>query len=79
MLRTKKTKKMIEIEKRSGKEIRDFLVDLYVSKNMTFWKIVEHLEKDYKIHITVSGIYRWFLKLDIPTREWRLPERTEKP
>lgn len=74
-LRNKKTKLMIIVEAKANKGIRELLIELYKTK--TFEDIVLYLKLNYQIDITVSGLSRWFLKLGIPTREWRLPEEKE--
>lgn len=74
MLKTKKTKKMIELENITGKQIKDLLIELYIKKNMTYWDMVRYLKKEFNLDITISGLHRWFLKLDISTREWSLPK-----
>jgi hypothetical protein len=70
-MRDKKTKLMLEIEEAIDGDLKEFLIELY--KTMTFSDIVEFFKCNYKIDITISGLSRWFEKLSIPTREWRLP------
>lgn len=74
MLKTKKTKKMLEIEAKADKGIRELLVDLYVKKNLTYWQMTHFIKEEFDIDITIGGLSRWFLKLDIETRDWRLPK-----
>jgi hypothetical protein len=71
-LKKKKTKLMKIVEERTGREIRELLVELY--KTRTLEDITFYLKINYKIDITISGLSRWFLILDIPTREWSLPK-----
>jgi hypothetical protein len=65
---------MIELENLTGKQIKDLLTDLYINKNMTYWDMVKYLKDNFNMDITISGLHRWFLKLDIATREWSLPK-----
>lgn len=71
-MRDKKTKLMLQVEETTGKNLRELLIELY--ETMTFQDIVHFFKCNYEIGITISGLSRWFLKLNIHTREWRVPE-----
>lgn len=71
-MRDKKTKLMLQVEEVTEKNLKELLIELYAT--MTFQDVVHFFKCNYGIDITISGLSRWFLKFNIPTREWRLPE-----
>ena len=67
-----KTKKMIAIEKASGREIKELLSDL--NRQMTQIDVCEYLKEKYGISVSQGVLSLWFLKLGIPTRSFQLPD-----
>ena len=67
-----KTKKMIEVEEATGKDIRELLNYLYRDKNMTFQEIEGYVNKNLHININYSTIHYWFMKFGMKSREYKL-------
>lgn len=67
----KKTKKMIELEKLVGKDIKKFLLEMYRDKDMTMPDIVAYLKTNFDFPINPGTISYWFLKMDIETRTFK--------
>jgi len=67
-----KTPKMLLIEEKTNKDIRDYLMELYIEKDLTFIEIIEHLKNELNVKISVGGLHKWFKTLNILTRVWSL-------
>ncbi len=44
-----KTPKMLLIEEKTDKDIRDYLMELYIEKDLTFIEIIEHLKNELNV------------------------------
>ncbi len=69
---TKKTPMMLLIEEKTGKDIREYLISLYIEKDMTITEIIAMFNKELDISISTAGLWKWLVKLDIPRRHWSL-------
>jgi len=67
-----KTPKMLLIEEKTDKDIRDYLIELYIEKDLTFIEIIEYLKNELNVKISIGGLHKWFKALKIPTRVWSL-------
>ena len=67
-----KTPKMLLIEEKTKKDIRDYLIELYIEKDLTFIEIIEYLKNELNVKISTGGLHKWFKALKIPTRVWSL-------
>lgn len=65
----KKTRLMLEIERRHGEPIESLLRRLYIDEGKTLAEVGEVLG------LTESGVFRWMERFGIPRRspEWVLP------
>ena len=71
-MKYKKTRMMKHIEELTDTDIRDYLIELYVNKDMRHVDMVQHFKEELDIEITFSTFSQWFSKLQIPTREYKL-------
>ena len=67
-----KTPKMLLIEEKTKKDIRDYLIELYIENDLTFIEIIEYLKDELNVKISTGGLHKWFKTLKIPTRVWSL-------
>ena len=67
-----KTSRMLLIEEKTKKDIRDYLMELYIEKDLTFIEIIGYLKDELDVKISAGGLHKWFKSLKIPTRVWSL-------
>jgi len=67
-----KTPKMLLVEEKTGKDIKDLLYELYVDKDLTLREMVEYFKNDVGVDITVVCLHYWLKKFGIPARMWRV-------
>lgn len=66
-----KTRRMRQIEARYGRPVKKVLRDLYQTRTL---KEVSAELRRAGIDVSVGTLSMWFLKLNIATRCWTLPE-----
>ncbi|MHB0977338.1 MAG: hypothetical protein ACYC1U_09110 [Candidatus Aquicultorales bacterium] len=68
----RKTRKMRQVEAAFGRPIETVLEELY--KTNTFEGVSSQLGK-IGVDVSLGTLSLWFLKLDLPTRRWLIPEK----
>jgi len=66
-----KTPKMLLIEEKTGKDIKDLLYELYVKKDLTLKKTSEYLRNKIGVEVSTVTLYYWLITMGIPRRAWQ--------